>query len=214
MFKTIAVSSLCLALSASALLADITTVNFDSGGFTLKNFDNVTLLTGGTAADGNGAVLQLGYFTGIPFTSTWVPLTGSGGANSAFSTTSIGDTTANGAGDGSFAMNLSFTLGSATSGVSLPANLTQLAIRFFNNTTIAGSTFYNTVTDATWLWKTPATPPASVDISLADAGLIWEGGVNSAFHTTIAIPEPSVLALVGLGLGLLPVAWARRRSHS
>jgi hypothetical protein len=160
--------------------------------------------------------LQLGYFTGAPFTSTWVPLTGSGGANSAFSTTSIGDITANGAGDGSFAMNLNFTLGSGTSGVSLPANLTQLAIRFFNNTTIAGSTFYNTVTDSTWLWKTPATPPASVDISLANLGLVWEGGVNSAFHTTIptAIPEPSVLALVALGLGLIPVTWARRRVNS
>ena len=75
--------------------AAIVTITFDSGSYLMRDSNGSTVLTGGTAAEGDGAVVQLGYFnaaTGaLPFNGNWVPLTGQGGANSAFSTTSIGD---------------------------------------------------------------------------------------------------------------------------
>ena len=131
---------------------DTTTVTFDSGSQTMFN-QGSTPLTGETAADGDGAVLQLGYFTvnTASFQGTWVPLSGEGSLNTAviigsapvetYNHTSIGDLTAQGAGDGTFAMSLNFILGSGTSDNSLPPAGTQLALRFYNGTTIGSSTF-------------------------------------------------------------------------
>src|SRR4051794_30675567 len=99
----LAAAALCtIAFVSASHAASIVTVSLTCG-IELGNV-NGAILSGGTAADGNGDVLQFGYFSGgtlgNPFAGTWVPLTGAGGANSAFGTTSIGDTTAGGAGDG------------------------------------------------------------------------------------------------------------------
>jgi hypothetical protein len=225
MVKNIVITAMAFGAILHIASADTTTVAFDSGSQTLFNQSNA-VLSGGSSNDGNGDVLQLGYFTGANFTGSWVPLSGQGSANTAvisgsndnetYNQTSIGDLNGNGAGDGTFAISLDFVSGNPTSGNNLPAANTQLAIRFYNGTTIAGSTFYNTVTDSLWKWQAPTTPPSVVTMSLDDTGLVWEGGSNSAFHTTIAtaVPEPSTVASVLLGVGLLTMARPRRSRPS
>jgi hypothetical protein len=236
MLKKIAITCLCVAASLQALRADTTTVSFDSGTKTLfdQNTGAMNALTGGTSANGNGCVLQLGYYDGASiannFLGNWVPLSGELSLNTAvipggasvnptgetYNHTSIGDMTANGAGNGTFAISLDFVMGSATSGNSLPSSTTiPLSIRFYNATTIGGSSFYNVVSDDLWLWKTPATPPAVVTISLDDLSLEWLSiamgqNANTAFHTTVAVPEPSTYALMLAGaVGFLAL---RRRA--
>lgn len=228
MGKKIALLGLCLAAAFEVSRADTTTVGFDSGGQTMFN-QAASALTGGGSTDGNGAVLQLGYFTGstATFTGTWVALSGEGTLNSAaiitgsnsnetYNKTSIGDLTGNGAGDGTFGISLDFG-GTAASSFNLPSSGIQLALRFYNGTSIAGSTFFNTVTDSLWTWKTPATPPAPVNMTLDDTGLVWQSIFSfgqpsaTAFHTAIAIPEPSTLASLILGGGALVLVGVRRR---
>lgn len=189
-------------------------------------------LSGGGAGDGNGDVLQLGYYSAATlvnnFAGTWVPLSGQTSLNTAivpgsnpsepYNATSIGDLTVNGAADGSFALSLNFVAGSPTSGNSFPAAGVPLALRFYNGTSIANSTFYNVVSDDLWVWKTPVTPPTNVTISLDDLGLEWQSialgqAANTAFHTTIpitAVPEPSTWVAGALVAATL-AAVARRR---
>lgn len=231
--RKIAFLGLCLSAALfTQLRADQTTVSFDSGTQTI--FDNPALhgntdvaLSGGTSADGNGTVLQLGYFSGPNFTGTFTALSGEGSANmgiipgsvpaETYNKTSIGDLNVNGAGNGTFALSLDFVLGDPLTGNNLPANGTQLAIRFYNGTTMANSSFFNTVTDSLWVWKTPATPPASVTLSLDDANLVWESiarvgqAGSTAFHTTIPIPEPSTMVSMLTGAGMLGLIVIRRR---
>jgi hypothetical protein len=236
MVKRIGIIGLCLVAAFQVVRADTTTVSFDSGNLII--FDNPALhggsdvaLSGGTTNDGNGTVLQLGYFDGATtannFAGNWVPLSGETSLNTAliagsspseaYNKTSIGDLNGSGAGNGTFALSLDFVTGNAQSGNSLPPNTNiPLAIRFYNGTTIASSTFYNIVSDDTWKWQNPATPPANVTISLNDANLEWLSialgqNTNTTFHTTIAttIPEPSSLVLLALGLVSVPLA--RRR---
>jgi len=215
---------LCLLCSVILLLtfavqsnAAIVTVSFDSGSQTLTAFNGITPLSGGTAADGDGAVLQLGYFTSgtsvTPFSGTWVALTGKGGVNSAFSTTSIGDFTSQGAGDGTFAMSLTFDTTDPTKNNALPAAGTPLGIRIYDGTSIASSTHYTTISSTlpAWDWQTPAAPPNNpvMGISLDDVSLFRENGTAtgatfSTFNTNLAVPEPSVFALSGLAvLGMI-----------
>jgi hypothetical protein len=230
-----------LALTAfQSIRAASTTVTFDSGDFMI--FDNATLhggsdvaLTGGNAnVDGDGTVLQLGYFTGATsagnnFTGSWVPLSGQTSANNAlvpgsdpgenYNQTSIGDRHNFFAGDGTFALSLTFTASDPNSGNSLPASGTILSIRFYNNTTIGTSGFYNTVSNNSWTWTAPTDAGATIPISLNDTGLVWESIVlnsqagSSAFHTTIsAIPEPSTYALMFMGaLGMIVLRRRVRR---
>ena len=239
MIKKATITGLCIVASLQgALFADITTVNFDSGSKTVfdQNTAASNALTGGTTADGNGTVLQLGYYSGASiannFLENWIPLSGETSLNTAliagaspaetYNKTSIGDLNVNGAGNGTFGLSLDFIAGSGTSGNSLPSTGIPLSIRFYNSTTIASSTFFNVVSDDLWVWKTPTTPPQVVNISLDNLGLEWQSiaqgqAANTAFHTTIAlaaIPEPSTLALVGLALGFAPVAWLRRSGSS
>jgi hypothetical protein len=230
MYKKIAICALCIATGFQALRAqNTTTVALDSGSHILFN-QSTTVLTGGTALDGDGAILQLGYYSGANFTGTFTPLAGEGSLNTAiipgstaepYNKLSIGDITAEGGADGTFFVpGLNFVVGT-TSGNSLPSAGTQLAIRFFNGTTIAGSTFYNAVTDSLWIWPAPATPPAVLTMSLEDAGLQWlsiaqGGAAGTAFHTSLptAIPEPSTLACLLLGGAGTLAFGARRRFKS
>jgi PEP-CTERM motif len=225
-------TSLCVAALFQAARADQTIVTFDSGSQTVFNLGS-TALTGGTSLDGDGAVLQLGYFSSATaannFSGTWVALSGQTSLNTAiisgsndsepYNKTSIGDLTNAGAGDGTFALSLTFVAGDPTSGNSLPTAGTPLAIRFYNGTSIATSTFYNTVSADSWIWLTPqpSNVPNTVAITLDAANLEWESIVKfgqtgtTAFHTTIPVPEPSTITSTILGTGLLGGAIIRRR---
>jgi hypothetical protein len=214
-----------LIVTTTSRAADTSSINADSGSFTLKKSDGSTLLSAGTAADGDGSVLQIGYYSGAsisagslvnPFSGTFVPLTGVGSLNTAYNTTSIGDFVAFGGGaNGTFATGtLLFTVGSLTTGNSFPAAGTPLSIKFFDTTTIIpGTSFYNSVSDALWVWRSPATPtdPASPNMSLDTAGLVWQG---TPFVTSlaVAVPEPSTYAFALVGL--LGAAFAKRFRRS
>ncbi len=230
-----------LSLTSGSSAALVTQVSFDSGTILFKNADGTTNLTGGGAGDGNGAVIQLGYFTGAftgtptsNFTGTWVPLTGEGSANiggsisgsspvETFNKTSMGD---NGGGNGEFGITVRFNSDVAGTfndlpPVPVPMRDIPLSIRIYNNTTIASSTFYNTVSNDAWLWKFPAVPspiPPTVIMSLGSnvnaAALKWEsinvaGLAGTSGRTSIAvIPEPASAALMLIGLASLTL---RRR---
>lgn len=225
-----------LAASASfSRAATQVTVSFDSGGQTM--LDHLTAsLSGSSTLDGNGTVLQLGYYSGATttnnFLGTWIPLSGEGSLNTGgsiastsptetFNKTSIGDRNSQGAGNGSFALSLTFVVGNVGTGNSLPSSTTiPLSIRFYDGYSIGASTFYNVVSDDAWLWKTPAVSPAdpTISMSLDDAGLEWQSivvsgqGVGTAFHTSIAIPEASTFACVGMGLFMLVTIRRFRRA--
>ena len=234
-FASSAFSVVLFLAAAMQSSATLVTVNFDSGsspGYTMTNFNGTTPLTGGTATDGNGAVLQLGYFSSgtssTPFAGTWVALTGQGGANSAFSTTSIGDATANGAGTGTFAMSLSFNTAVANTTNSLPTAGTPLGFRIYNNTTIASSTFYETISSTltSWQWQTPADAPFQpiLNLTLDDplASLRRENGTGAGaaatatFNTNLSVtpvPEVSTFAF-GVLVALTAAGTRRRREMS
>src|SRR5947208_2098708 len=120
--KTIAYTCILLAAATGLAVAQTTVVNMDSGSHQVMD-QGATFLTAGAAGDGNGAVLQLGYFnaatTANNFAGTFVPLTGQGSANTfivpgsappiQYNQTSIGDRnsdTANTA--GTFSLQLLF----------------------------------------------------------------------------------------------------------
>ncbi|NBV33743.1 MAG: hypothetical protein EBR81_08185, partial [Proteobacteria bacterium] len=161
-----------------------------------ENSDNELLLdsagnalSAGSSSNGDGCVIQLGYYSNAtalnPFNGDFVALTGEGSANSQFRTTALGDS--NGQSAGRFSLSSTFQAGSATSGLNLPPSGTPLAIRYFNSSTIATSTFYNAVSAGTnWAWKAPAATPGELMLlSLGDSGLTWLGGTTSAQRTSL-----------------------------
>lgn len=199
-----------LFLSSQTLIHGASTrVNFGIQSNTLKDL-NGTSLTAGTSADGDGTILQLGYYTAAttstPFAGDWVAMTGSG---TSYQTT-IGDSGNNP--NGTFKLEVLFTQGSYT--FAEPAVGTPLALRFYDSTSLAASTYFNAVTDTTggFNWVAPSSPTSTAGLSLglSSVGIVWQDGAGSAFRTTIAVPEPSCLLLSVLGLGALAV---RRRSN-
>jgi len=198
-------------------------VTFDSGSAILRD-SQLNPLTAGTTADGDGAVIQLGYYSQATaannFLGTWVPLSGQGSLNTGpvdgsspsigYNQTSIGDINASADGAGTFALSLTFTTGSATIGNSLPGSTSiPLAIRFYNGTSIANSTEFNVVSADQWLWQTPSDNPPLVTISLSESNLEWLGGAASAFKT--AVPEPST-AVLAMMSGCALILRRRRRN--
>lgn len=160
----------------------------------------------GTAADGDGACLQLGYYTLAtltnPFDGVWVPLTGIGSNNAEM--TSIGDKGSLAA--GLFNISTIFIPGSASYGNDLPTASLPLSVRFYDSAHPAASAFFNAVSNTTgaWNWATPSDPQAVVTVSLMDSGLQWQNGAGSSFKTTINIvPEPASASLLIIGLALL-----------
>lgn len=231
-------SATCAALLPVCGVAGTITVTFDSGlsgTITLK--DNLGVnLSPGLAADGDGAVLQLGYYTSGTatnnFLGTWVPLTGDGSLNTGdialdnsgtinLNQTSVGDLNANGPGAGQFALSVQFDDADATRNQGLPgmvAGTTPLVLRFYNASTFAGATLYNAVSSDLlgWRWQTPsALPIPPITISLDDGSLEWESTAqgqsvaNETKTTLVLIPEPSSLAVVLAGM--VGLAATRRR---
>lgn len=209
-------------LHPTAQAASQVQVNFESGSQIV--FGSLSgALNPGSAADGDGAVLQLGYYDaatiGNNFAGTWHALTGAGslnlggdtGSGLTFDTTSIGDIGGGGApgGSGIFAFSLVFDNTVSGTFADLPSSTTiPLAIKFFDAPSIGASTYFNVVSADAWLWKLPATPsplPPTINISLDDSGLEWQSiGIagqspSTAFRTTIAIvPEPSAALLIAI----------------
>ena len=198
-----------LFLSSLTLIHGATTqVAFSIQLNTLKDL-NGTSLTAGTSADGDGTILQLGYYTAAttstPFAGDWVAMTGPG---TPYNTT-VGDS--GNYPNGTFKLEVLFTQGSYS--FTEPAVGTPLALRFYNSTSLAASTYFNAVTDTTGVfnWVAPADPTSTARLSLglSSVGIVWQDGSGSAYRTTIPVPEPSSSALFALlSLGALAV---RRR---
>lgn len=208
------------ALSIVSAPGDKTTVLFATDGQLLK--DNTgAVLSAGSSANGDGMAVQIGYYStatvGNNFSGTWIPLSGQNAVNSAYLSSSIGDEgTAGGIAAGEYysGNQLEFIDGDSQRGNFPSLNTIPLSLRFYNAALISNATLYNTVSDDLWLWKTPGAPfplPPQVIMSLADAGLEWEGGGGSEFKTTLVIPEPTSALLLALGAaGLL----GRRRRRA
>ena len=165
-------------------------------------------LSAGTSADGDGTLLQLGYYTLAtildPFAGDWVAMTGPGTSY----LTTIGDS-GNGPA-GSIKLGVLFTAGSL--GFETPAVGTPLALRFYDSTSIATSNYFNAVSETTgaFNWVAPAEPKSTANLTFLTSGVVWQDGPSSSYRTTIAVPEPSCILLSILSLGALAV---RRRSN-
>lgn len=199
----------------------------DSGSTrTLRNQANALLTGGSTAVNFDGAVVQVGYYTSATIGnnfgtagSAFIPLTGE---SSLFNVrTTVGDSILNGGDNGTlFSDRLDIIAGlngGANDGL-FPAANTPLSIRIFNNTTIASSTFVESVSNNLWLWKTPAAAPNNPIINLFfdSVGLVAKSGAvvaptssNIQTNTPTAAPEPTSAAL--LMVGLVSLASRRRR---
>lgn len=203
-YPLLLVSAFCVSLSFAASSIQ---VGIATNSVILKNINN-TPLSAGTSADGDGTLLQLGYYTLAtildPFAGDWVAMTGPGTPY----LTTIGDSGNRGA--GSIKLGVLFTAGAL--GFTAPADGTPLALRFYDSNSIVTSNYFNAVSDTTGVfnWVTPAEPKSNSGLYFLTAGVVWQGGAGSASRTTIAVPEPSCFLLVFLGLGALAV---RRRSN-
>ena len=200
--------------------AAVTQVYFDTGPFVLAYPDGSLLSGGSPAFDHDGRVMQLGYHPqGTVNFSDWIPLTGEGSANAAFSQSTIGDSFLNGAGNGTFFDGWLFTAGNPGTGQSFPMEGTPLAVRFFSGMSIAQSGAYQELSNPMWLWKAPQETSnyPIVSMSLEDAGtkmlfnrdLPTDGKIRT--DAGILVPEPVSMAL--LATGVFGLVGTRRHRH-
>jgi hypothetical protein len=177
---------------AGAWAQNVAQVAFQNTETTLLKDKAGAPLTKGGASDGDGALLQLGFYTNgsaaNPFTGSFVPLTGAGAQNAAFRTTSIGDS--GGGADGRFNLVFHFLETAQGSGQTLPTPGTPLVIRFFSTPALGNLTLYNEVSGAqAWAWQAPSLFPGTIlFLSLLDTPLLWKDGPGSAFRTTLGLP--------------------------
>ena len=205
---------LLTSFAADSLDAQTVTYNLDSGSLQLFNTDRSTLLSGGTAANGDGYALQFGYYTAAtssnPFAGTWVVVAGADAPN--HSTLSIGDLTINGAGAGTYGFSLLFSASSPA----MPSAGQLMSVRYFNATSTTYATAYGAVSDPLWLWVSPSLPaPAGgASFSLDDPGIVWLNSDIAYTGTLSAVPEPSTYAAIAGFAAFGVAAWRRRRSRA
>ena len=224
---TIIKKSLSFALSVgltlvgtSAFGAAIVTVTVNSGGKLFTNHVGAALSGGTLGVNGDGDVLQIGYFSSAtaatPFSGSWIALTGNGGANSAFNTTSVGDGVSSGAGNRA-AFSVIFDATDSTKNQSLPLAGTPLGVRIYDGFTLATSSFFETIVSPDWAFIPPADPPLNPTIVMnftnANAKLASTNaapGATIQTNTPTAAPEPASATL--LMVGLVSLAARRRRA--
>lgn len=161
----------------------------------------VTPLSAGTSANGDGTLIQLGFYTEAtssnPFLGTWNIL----------ATSSIGDTGINQAGR----FNVSTTL--VEGEFNAPNTGIPLSIRYYTGLTAATSSYFNAASDTTgnWNWIAPATVPPILNLEITKLTGVFQSGISGAFRSAIStgVPEPAFSALLLLGVGIFSIM--RRR---
>ncbi len=205
------VPSFILTLAFSCLSQAATIVlnysNDHAPGFELKDLSGTPLTPGKEAVSQDGAILEVGYYslatTDNPFGGEWVTMVGPSILSPAYAT--IGDKT----GDipGLFGRDAAF--GTKPLGpYNFPAIGTPMTIRFFDSTSYDTATYYNAVSSASWIWLGQSDAGTVLDMDLTTASLLWLGGIDSAFRTTIVIPEPGIGLTAACAIATL---LARRR---
>lgn len=158
-------------------------------------------LGAGTAAPGDGTLLELGYYSSAsisnPFQGSWTVL----------ATSTIGDDGMGVAG--------SFSTKSILGASSDPllTTGTPLAVRFYDGTSVGGSTYFNTVsnTSGAWNYITPTSPSPVINIVIDKTNdVVFQDGGSGAFRTVLPIPEPSIVGLSLLGSFLVLVRRSRK----
>lgn len=216
-------------LTGNLFGAAIVKVNLDSGDVgVLKNVDGTSNLTAGNVnVAGDGAVIQLGYFSGATsdnnnFVGNFVPITGQGSANfgkSADFNTTVGDFGLGSDSPGSF--NLSVIFDSTASLLNLPQIGTVLSLRIFNNTTLANSSHFMLLSNNAWKWKDfrdSTDPGSNLNMSLADTGTRYQTasfsptGISSPATPGANIPVPEPSAAVLAVFGVIPAFMRRRKA--
>lgn len=194
--------------------------NFPSIPLTILANDGVTPLNGaGTNANGDGFVLQLGYYTGAtsvnPFLGTWVPVFGPGTSNSLFSTASMGDNVATTGTNDKFSFSGTITDSTPSTEIGIPAAGQIMTIRYYNAASLASSTFFGAVSDPAWVWESPSSPPPTQGMSFRfynDSTAMYQGGATAP-ETNLsysAVPEPASVSILAGGLALAAILRRRR----
>ena len=130
---------------------------------TVKNASGTALTSGVGTTRGDGAIIQLGYFSTSTnsFNGTWIALAGVGSLNPSLDPR-VGDfDTQTDIPDGFFSISVTFDDSNGTD-TGLPAADTQLAIRFYDTTDggSLSSANYNTVTNNLWTFNALGGPPS------------------------------------------------------
>jgi hypothetical protein len=88
-----------------------------------------------------------------------------------------------------------------------------LAVRFFDGTSEASSSYFNAVanTGGTWNFVAPNDPAPTITIVIDKDPNIKFQSVGGAFSTQLAVPEPSSILLVSVALSLSVMTRRRQK---
>lgn len=181
--------------------------------------NGVTPLSGaGTSANGDGFVLQLGYYTGATngsdlFTGTWIPLYGPGSVNSGlFPTAGMGDGTGTTGTDDRFVLTGTVDLTTNTT-TDVPSQGQIMAIRYYNASSVGTATFFGAISDTSWIWETPLPEPSSPSMSFnfLDSGVAYQGGASEPETNISTVPEPSTISFLAGAVAIGAMVIRRRK---